>query len=74
MGEDWNVVELDELSDHDLLVRIATQIECLPALQERVRCLELEVAKLKIWGSLIAAGITATSGIVAAVVAAVLGS
>ena len=31
-----NDVNLNRLSDHDLLVRIATQVECLPDLEARI--------------------------------------
>ena len=58
------MVELNDLSDHDLLIRIATQMDGLPA---RVRQLEIELAHLKTWGPVIVALITAAGVILSAV-------
>ena len=41
-----NHVKLDRLSDHDLLVRIAAQVECIPGLEKRVEANEQNIARL----------------------------
>ena len=41
-----NHVKLDRLSDHDLLVRIAAQVECIPGLEKRVEANEQKIARL----------------------------
>lgn len=63
------LVELDELSDHDLLVRIAGQCERLPCENHegRIRAVEIEVAKLKTWGIVIAALVTGASTVISVV-------
>ena len=60
-------VRLDTLSDHDLLVRIATVVERIPDLERRMRDIELEIARLKTWAPVIAALITAAAVIISAV-------
>lgn len=40
-------VQLNTLSDHDLLVQIATRCECLPDLQKRMDEAEREIARLQ---------------------------
>jgi hypothetical protein len=66
MEDSATVVELDELSDHDLLVRIATQIEVLPDLERRVRALELEITRLKLWAPILGAAITGAAVVISA--------
>lgn len=63
------LVELDELSDHDLLVRIAGQCERLPCENHevRIRAVEIEVAKLRTWGIVIAALVTGASTVISVV-------
>ncbi len=73
-----NHVKLDRLSDHDLLVEIATQVRCLPAMKqdidantEKIRDNETEIARLNekqniaagILGSLAVLGSAIASGI-----------
>jgi len=60
-------LRLDTLSDHDLLVRIATVVERMPDLERRVRDVELAIARLKTWAPVIAALITAAAVIISAV-------
>lgn len=67
------IVQLDELNDHDLLVRIATKCECLESLEERLRAVELEVARLKQQALLFAAGVTGLATVAAAIVTSLLG-
>jgi hypothetical protein len=57
-------VQLNSLSDHDLLVQIATRCECLPDLQKRMDEAEREIARLKAEGRVI----TAVGSIVAMVI------
>ena len=61
-------IKLDELGDHDLLVRIATKIECLPDLQRRVGAVELDVARLKERAVIIGASVTAAAAVATAVI------
>lgn len=69
---DEPTLQLDELSDHDLLIRIATRLEALEDLPRRVRGLELEIARLKQWGPVLAAGITALASVLATVLTVIL--
>jgi len=47
MPDGMNHVQLDRLSDHDLLVRIAVQVECIPELERRIEANEREIVRLK---------------------------
>ena len=60
-------VELNDLSDHDLLITIAEQTRCLPDVQERLRTVEHEIVALKTKGGIVAIVITAVATIIGSI-------
>lgn len=60
-------VELNDLSDHDLLITIAGQTRCLPEMEQRLRAVEQEIIALKVKGSIMAVIITAVSSVVGSI-------
>ncbi len=55
------IVELDDLSDHDLLIQIAQDTKCLPDMQKRLGIVEQRVAAQEVKGGIVAAICTAVA-------------
>jgi len=52
-------VELNDLSDHDLLITIAKQTECIPDMEKRLRAVEQKIVALETKGGVVAIVATA---------------